>query len=84
MEKAFDAVQWMRKRRIEIDEEDRDLTWSEKRRKTHEIVMGEPLLALLCGRITPPEQVDPMMVRESSPAYGAGKVGNSDEEKGSG
>lgn len=79
MEKAFDAVQWMRKRRIEIDEEDRDLTWSEKRRKTHEIVMGDPLLALLCRRIMLPEQMGPMMVKESSQAYG---VGNTKDGKG--
>ncbi|MCL6548811.1 MAG: hypothetical protein K6T30_07860 [Alicyclobacillus sp.] len=84
MEKAFDAVQWMRKRRAEIDEEDRGLTWSEKRQKTHEIVMRDPLLALLCKRIMTPEQVDLMMAKESPSAYGAVKVDDSNEEKGSG
>lgn len=84
MAKAFDAVHWMRKRRAEIDEEDRGLTWAEKRHKTHEIVMSDPLLALLCNRIMAPEQVGLMMVKESPSAYGTAKVDDANAEKGPG
>ena len=48
MKKTFDAVEWMRRRRTEIDLEDYGLSWEDKRRKTHEIVMRDPLLAPLC------------------------------------
>jgi len=34
MKTFFDAVAWMRARRAEIDEEDRSLSWEEKREKT--------------------------------------------------
>ncbi len=34
MRKAFGAVAWMGKRRMEIDEEDQGLSWSEKHKKT--------------------------------------------------
>jgi hypothetical protein len=47
MKKTFDAVEWMRRRRTEIDAEDRGLSWEDKRRKTHDIVMRDPLLAPL-------------------------------------
>lgn len=47
MKKTFDAVQWMRQRRTEIDIEDRGLSWEEKRCKTHDIIIGDPILAAL-------------------------------------
>ena len=49
MKKAFDAVSWMRRRRIEIDEEDGTLTWVQKRQRTHEEVLQDPLLMPLCS-----------------------------------
>ncbi|HPO16621.1 MAG TPA: hypothetical protein PLI09_24505 [Candidatus Hydrogenedentes bacterium] len=45
MKKTFDAVAWMRRRREEIDLEDQGLTWEDKRQKTHNIVLRDPLLA---------------------------------------
>jgi hypothetical protein len=48
MKKTFDAVAWMRRRRTEIDEEDEGLTWAQKRHKTHEQVLPDPVLAQLC------------------------------------
>jgi len=49
MKKAFDAVAWMRHRRVQIDEEDAGLTWIEKRRKTREQVLQDPVLSQLGG-----------------------------------
>lgn len=50
MKRTFDAVAWMRRRRAQIDEEDAALTWAQKRQKTHEEVLRDPLLAPLCAR----------------------------------
>lgn len=50
MTKEFDAVAWMRKRRSEIDEEDRGLTWDEKTRKTEELLRDDPLWQKLKAR----------------------------------
>jgi hypothetical protein len=38
MKKSFDAVDWMRARRAEIDEEDRSLSWEQKREKTRQLL----------------------------------------------
>jgi hypothetical protein len=43
MMKRFDAVEWMRKRREEIDEEDGGLTWEERRDKTLKLLHDDPL-----------------------------------------
>jgi hypothetical protein len=50
MKKSFDAVAWMRKRREEIDMEDKGLTWAEKREKTRRLLENDPLYRRLCGR----------------------------------
>lgn len=49
-ETTFDAVAWMRRRRAEIDEEDEGLTWQGKRRKPHEILLRDPILAAMCSQ----------------------------------
>lgn len=54
MKKTFDAVAWMRKRRIEIDEEDKELSWEEKREKTRRLLEKDPLWLKLKGRLTEP------------------------------
>lgn len=69
MRKTFDAVQWMRQARIRIDEEDRELTWEQKRRKTHEAIMGDPILARLAGEAWIPGESVPAMAREGSASY---------------
>ena len=43
MKKAFDAVAWRRRRRMEIDEEDHELSWVEKRKKNRELIERDPL-----------------------------------------
>ena len=45
MPKDFDAVAWMRKRRAEIDEEDRGLSWEEKARKTRRLLRRSTVCA---------------------------------------
>ena len=54
MKKTFDAVAWMRKRRIEIDEEDKGLSWEEKREKTRRLLEQDPLWLRLKGRLIEP------------------------------
>ena len=48
--KGFDAVAWMRKRRVEIDQEDAGLTWEEKSEKTRELLDPDPLWQRLKSR----------------------------------
>ncbi len=54
MKKTFNAVAWMRKRRIEIDEEDKGLSWEEKREKTRRLLEKDPLWFRLKGRLIEP------------------------------
>jgi hypothetical protein len=53
MSKAFDAVEFMRRRREEIDREDAGLTWEEKSRRTLERLQGDPLWERLKDRVVP-------------------------------
>ena len=57
MNKTFDAVAWMRRRRTQIDEEDRRLTWAQKRERAHEEILQDPLLAPLSAQTAMPEKV---------------------------
>jgi hypothetical protein len=41
--KVFDAVQWMRDRRITIDDEDKGLDWNQKSKKTHDLIKNDLL-----------------------------------------
>lgn len=61
MKKTFDAVAWMRQRRTQIDEQDAALTWTQKRQRTHEEVLRDPLLAQLCAQAVAPEKAGPKM-----------------------
>ena len=54
MKKTFDAVAWMRKRRIKIDQEDKGLSWEEKRGKTRRLLEKDPLWLRLKGRLIEP------------------------------
>ena len=71
MSKTFDAVQWMRQARARIDEEDRELTWEQKRRKTHETVMRDPILAQVAAETRIPGEKAAAMAREDSSPYNA-------------
>jgi len=50
-----DTVSWMRNRRTQIDEEDRSLTWEQKRQRTHEKACQDPVLAPLCNEVVEPQ-----------------------------
>ena len=55
MNKAFDAVGWMRKRRAEIDQETDGLSWQERGRKIQEALQGDALWeALKDEMVVPP------------------------------
>jgi hypothetical protein len=54
MTKRFHAVAWMRKRRTEIDKEDKGLTWEEKSRKTADLLHDDPLWKRLKRRVAAP------------------------------
>jgi hypothetical protein len=43
MPNEFKAVEWMRRRREEIDREDEGLNWGEKRDKTRRVVENDSL-----------------------------------------
>jgi len=51
LKKTFDAVTWMRKRRADIDEEDKNLSWDEKREKTRKLLEKDPLWLRLKNRV---------------------------------
>ena len=53
MKKSFDAVGWMRKRRIEIDRETEGLSWEERSQRILESLEGDPLWERLKGRTAP-------------------------------
>ncbi|MHC4520836.1 MAG: hypothetical protein ACYTAS_19775 [Planctomycetota bacterium] len=59
MKKTFDAVSWMRRRRTQIDEQDRSLTWAQKRQRTREQILQDPLLARLCEEVVVPQPGSP-------------------------
>lgn len=52
--KAFDAVEWMRARREEADEEIRRWGWEEFSRRTLERLKNDPLWARLEQRVMSP------------------------------
>ena len=70
MKKTFDAVDWMRARRAKIDEEDRNLSWVEKREKTRGLLETDPLWLRLRKRAVGPSSAPRMVVREPGPEYG--------------
>lgn len=51
MTETFKAVEWMRQMRAQIDAEDAGLDWSERHRKTLEMLEKDPLWRRLKGRI---------------------------------
>jgi hypothetical protein len=73
MKKTFDAVAWMRKRRMEIDEEDQGLSWSEKHKKTRELLENDPLWQRLKSRLIEPTSAAVGAVRENREEYGKKK-----------
>ncbi len=54
MNENFRAVEWMREKRSLTDEEDRDLTWREKTRRTEKLLEKDPLWQRLKTRVIAP------------------------------
>lgn len=52
MNKKFDAVGWMRKRRQEIDKEDEGLNWEEKMHKTINLLAEDTLWKRVRNQMT--------------------------------
>jgi hypothetical protein len=59
MKKTFDSVSWMRQRRVQIDNEDANLTWMQKREKTRDQVLQDPILAQLSEETIVPDRTAP-------------------------
>jgi hypothetical protein len=69
MKKEFDAVDWMRTRRANIDEEDRSLSWEEKRERTRSFLTTDPLWRRLKSRAVEVAATPLMAVREPRVRY---------------
>lgn len=54
MNRPFDAVAWMRRRRAEIEQEDGGLTWEERTKKAIERLRDDPLCCRLKDRVVSP------------------------------
>lgn len=55
MNRPFNAVAFMRRRREEIDRDDEGLTWEEKSRRTLELLGEDPLWTRFEGRVGLPD-----------------------------
>ncbi len=71
MKKEFDAVAWMRSQRAKIDEEDRDLSWDDKREKTRRLLRADPLWLRLKSRAVEPASSPRMAAQEPPVEYRA-------------
>jgi len=69
MKKTFDAVAWMRRRRAEIDKEDKGLSWKEKDEKTRRLLKTDPLWIRLKTRIVESADDSSVVAMESRKAY---------------
>ena len=69
MKKSFDAVAWMRRRREEIDEEDNELSWAQKKEKTKKLLENDPLWKKLKDRLVEPISTPVRAVREKQEEY---------------
>lgn len=59
MDKEFDAVGWMRKRREELDIEMGSLSWEERRERIRAQLGGDPLWERLKGRVVEAQGLTP-------------------------
>lgn len=69
MRKTFDSVAWMRRRRTQIDEEDRGLSWKEKHRKTRKAIENDPLWQRLKARLIEPTSISEGAIGEHAGEY---------------
>ncbi len=59
MTEQFKAVEWMRHTRARIDAEDEGLEWTDKHRRTLEILDRDPLWRKLRSRVADPRMKAP-------------------------
>jgi len=69
VKKTFDAVTWMRKRRADIDQEDKDLSWEEKREKTRKLLEKDPLWLRLKNRVVEATEFPRRNIRTNRAEY---------------
>jgi hypothetical protein len=62
--KGFDAVAFMRRRREEIDREDEGLSWQERAQRTRELLKNDALWRYLEGRVAEPVASEPVVVSD--------------------
>jgi len=74
MKKSFDTVAWMRRRRTEIDEEDKGLSWIERHKKTRKLLERDPLWERLKSRLAEPTSILVGAVHENQEEYGQKKT----------
>jgi len=64
MSGGFDAVAFMRRRREEIDREDKGLSWEERAHKTRELTKDSPFWRHLKDRVAEPAVLEPTVVSD--------------------
>ena len=69
MPNEFKAVDWMRRRREEIDHEDSGLSWEEKRSKTRRMVENDALWKGLLGQLYGSAQTPESVIKEEKKPY---------------
>lgn len=52
MNKSFDAVAWMRRQRVAMDQATKGLSWPDRRRKIEASLCGDPLWELFKNRLS--------------------------------
>lgn len=75
MVRKFNAVAWMRQRRIEIDQQTEGLTWRERQRHILASLENDPLWERIKERAKILETSGPMIssAKETPPAYDSEK-----------
>ena len=64
MSSDFHAVEFMRRRRAEIEKEDEGLTWEQRSEKTLRLLAGNPRWLRLRGRVKPARSAAPLYVAD--------------------
>jgi hypothetical protein len=64
MNSDFHAVEFMRRRRAEIEKEDEGLTWKERSEKTLRLLANNPRWLRLRGRVKPTRNAAPLHVAD--------------------
>jgi hypothetical protein len=79
MKKTFDAVGWMRKKRIEIDRDTEGLSWEERSQYIINALQGDPLWERIKDRTLP--TANQVMAEHAATARETPVAYSSDKEK---